>query len=45
MPNSEILAELELTPADMVGKTFYRGRGCDEVQQHGLQGPRRACSN
>ena len=29
VPTSEMLQDLELTPADIVGKSFYRGKGCD----------------
>ena len=31
--------ELELRPEDVAGKKFYYGKGCDDVQQHRLQGP------
>ena len=41
MPTAEMLADLELNSADIAGKKFYRGRGCDDLQQHRLQGPRR----
>ncbi len=38
VPNSEALADLELTSADIVGKTFYRGRGCDVCNNTGYKG-------
>jgi len=28
-PTADVLAELELKPADIAGKKFYRGKGCD----------------
>ena len=33
-----MLADLELTPADIVGKTFYHGRGCDACNNTGYKG-------
>ncbi len=33
-----MLADLELTPADIVGKKFYRGRGCDVCNNTGYKG-------
>ena len=38
VPTTEALADLELTPADIVGKTFYRGRGCDNCNSTGYKG-------
>jgi len=29
VPTSEMMQDLELTAADIAGKKFYRGRGCD----------------
>jgi type IV pilus assembly protein PilB len=34
----EMLAELQLKPADVAGKTLYRGRGCDECNNTGYRG-------
>ena len=38
VPSSEMLADLELTPSDVVGKTFYRGRGCEICNSTGYKG-------
>jgi len=38
MPNTETLAELDLTPDDVVGKKFYRGRGCASCNNTGFKG-------
>src|SRR5262249_20739312 len=38
VPSSEVLQDLELTPADIAGKTFYRGRGCDACNSTGYKG-------
>jgi type IV pilus assembly protein PilB len=38
MPDVEQLAELELKPEDVVGKTFYRGRGCAACNNTGFKG-------
>jgi type IV pilus assembly protein PilB len=37
-PSSEILADLELSPSDIKGKTFYRGKGCDACNRTGYKG-------
>jgi len=37
-PSMEILADLELTPDDIVGKKFYRGRGCGACNNTGFKG-------
>jgi type IV pilus assembly protein PilB len=37
-PTSEMMADLDLTPADIAGKTFYRGRGCDTCNNSGYKG-------
>jgi len=37
-PTVELLAELDLTPADVTGKKFYRGRGCDACNSTGYKG-------
>ncbi len=38
VPSSEMLADLELTSADVMGKTFYRGRGCEQCNSTGYKG-------
>jgi len=38
MPSTETLAELDLTPDDVVGKSFYRGRGCAACNNTGFKG-------
>ncbi len=38
VPSSEMLADLEMTPSDVVGKTFYRGKGCDACNNTGYKG-------
>jgi type IV pilus assembly protein PilB len=38
VPTSEMLQDLELTPADIAGKKFYRGRGCDACNNTGYKG-------
>ena len=38
MPSSEQLADLELTPADLVGKQFFKGRGCEACNNTGYKG-------
>ena len=38
MPSMEQLADLELTPDDVVGKKFYRGRGCSTCNNTGFKG-------
>lgn len=38
VPSTEALAELEMTPDDVVGKSFYRGRGCGECNNTGFKG-------
>ncbi len=38
VPNTETLAELDLTPDDVVGKKFYRGRGCATCNNTGFKG-------
>jgi len=37
-PSSEQLADLNMTSADLVGKTYYRGRGCDSCNSTGYKG-------
>ncbi len=38
VPTAEMLADLELTSADIDGKKFYRGRGCDICNSTGYKG-------
>lgn len=38
VPSTEALADLEMTPEDVVGKTFYRGRGCANCNNTGFKG-------
>jgi len=38
VPSTEALADLEMTPDDVVGKTFYRGRGCAACNNTGFKG-------
>ncbi len=38
VPSTEMLQDLDLTPADIAGKTFYRGRGCDACNNTGYKG-------
>ena len=38
VPTTEMLQDLELTPADIAGKTFYRGKGCDACNNTGYKG-------
>jgi type IV pilus assembly protein PilB len=38
VPTEEQLMELELTPDDVQGRTFFRGRGCDTCHGTGYKG-------
>ena len=38
MPPMDVLAELNLTPDDVVGKKIYRGRGCESCNNTGFKG-------
>jgi type IV pilus assembly protein PilB len=38
MPSTQTLAELALTPDDVIGKKFYRGRGCASCNNTGFKG-------
>ena len=38
VPSTETLAELDLTPEDVIGKRFYRGRGCPVCNNTGFKG-------
>ena len=37
-PSTETLAQLDLTPDDVIGKKFYRGRGCAACNNTGFRG-------
>jgi type IV pilus assembly protein PilB len=37
-PTADVLGELELKPADIVGKKFFRGKGCDACNRSGYKG-------
>lgn len=37
-PAADVLADLELRPEDIVGKKFYRGKGCDICNRTGYKG-------
>jgi type IV pilus assembly protein PilB len=37
-PSEEMLMELELTPVDVEGRVFYRGKGCDYCRSTGYSG-------
>ena len=38
MPSVDTLAQLDLTADDVIGKTFYRGRGCEACNNTGFKG-------
>ena len=38
MPNTGLLADMDMTPDDVLGKKFYRGRGCPVCNNTGLKG-------
>jgi type II secretory ATPase GspE/PulE/Tfp pilus assembly ATPase PilB-like protein len=38
MPKTETLAQLDLTPDDVIDKKFYRGRGCASCNNTGFKG-------
>jgi type IV pilus assembly protein PilB len=38
MPSTETLAQLDLTPDDVLDKKFYRGRGCASCNNTGFKG-------
>jgi type IV pilus assembly protein PilB len=38
MPSTETLAQLDLTPEDVIDKKFYRGRGCPACNNTGFKG-------
>jgi type IV pilus assembly protein PilB len=37
-PSMDLIAELQLTPDDILGKKFYRGEGCDKCNGTGYKG-------
>jgi type IV pilus assembly protein PilB len=37
-PSADMLAELQLTPEDVRGKKFYRGKGCEACNNTGYKG-------
>jgi type IV pilus assembly protein PilB len=37
-PSAELLAEMQMTPADVVGQKFFRGSGCDGCNNTGYKG-------
>ncbi|MFM8577567.1 MAG: GspE/PulE family protein [Planctomycetaceae bacterium] len=38
IPGADVLSDLEITSDQVVGKSFYRGRGCDICKQSGYKG-------
>ena len=38
VPGADVLADLELTTDQTVGKTFYRGKGCEKCNRSGYKG-------
>jgi type IV pilus assembly protein PilB len=38
MPSTETLAQLDLTPDEVIGKRFWRGRGCPACNHTGFKG-------
>ena len=38
VPGADVLADLELTTDQTIGKTFYRGRGCEKCNRTGYKG-------
>jgi type IV pilus assembly protein PilB len=38
VPTGEMMADLQLTSADIAGKAFYRGKGCDACNNTGYKG-------
>jgi type IV pilus assembly protein PilB len=38
MPSTETLAQIDLTPEDVLGKKFYRGHGCPVCNNTGFKG-------
>jgi len=38
VPSTEVLADLDLTPEAVIGKRFYRGRGCVACNNTGFKG-------
>ena len=38
VPGADVLADLEMTSDQLVGKTFYRGKGCEKCNRTGYKG-------
>ena len=38
IPGPDVIADLELTSDDVVGKKFYRAKGCDKCNRTGYKG-------
>jgi type IV pilus assembly protein PilB len=38
VPGADVLADLELTTDQTIGKKFYRGRGCEKCNRSGYKG-------
>jgi type IV pilus assembly protein PilB len=38
IPSTEVLSQLDLTPDELTGKKFYRGRGCSSCNSTGYRG-------
>ena len=38
MPSTELLAQLDLTPDDVIGQKFWKGRGCPACNNTGFKG-------
>ena len=38
VPGADVLADLELTTDQLIGKKFYRGHGCDKCNRTGYKG-------
>jgi type IV pilus assembly protein PilB len=38
VPGAEVLADLEMTSEQLVGKSFYRGKGCEKCNRTGYKG-------
>lgn len=37
-PSTEMLAEMQMSPSDVAGKKFYRGKGCETCNNTGYKG-------
>ncbi len=38
VPGADVIADLEMTSEQLVGKTFYRGKGCEKCNRTGYKG-------